>query len=178
MDPRRRQGAIDAQLLALRGDIQCAQAKQRAKAKAQARSWILGVSLLRIVVLIYWLADGMVDPAVFYLRQRGRQHRWPDKDDEELADLVEQAFVNTADAEVLALADAEDPLDLAALREATRYGLQWRLRQWTLTQKASHSQLGIILGSSRQGVSCSGTYTCTHFIWYFGTGDELQCCHG
>ena len=134
MDQRRRQGAIDAQLLALRGDIRRAQAKQRAKAKAQARAWVLGVSLLRVVVLIYWLADGVVDPAVFYLRQRGHQHHWSDEDDEELADLVEQVFADTADADVLALTDADDPLDVAALKEATRYGLQWRLRTWTLAQ--------------------------------------------
>ena len=134
MDHWRRQGAIDAQLLALRGDIRRAQAKQRAKAKAQARAWVLGVSLLRVVVLIYWLADGVVDPAVFYLRQQGRQHHWPDKDDEELADLVEQVFAETADADILALTDTDDPLDVAALKEATRYGLQLRLRMWTLAQ--------------------------------------------
>ena len=103
MDQRRRQGAIDDQLLALHGAIRRAQAKQRAKAKAQARAWVLGVSLLRVVVLIYWLADGVVDPAVFYLRQRECQHHWPDKDDEEFADLVEQVIADTADADVLAM---------------------------------------------------------------------------
>ena len=94
--------------MALRGPIRRAQAKQRAKAKAQARAWDFGVKLARVVVLIHWLADGVVDPAVFYVRQRGRQHHWPDKDDEELADLVEQVFEGTADAEILALTDARD----------------------------------------------------------------------
>ena len=134
MDPRRLQGQLDARLSALRGDIKRAQAKARAKAKAQARVWDLGVALARVAVLIYWLADGVPDPAVVYLRQRGRQHHWPEKSDEELEDLLEQVFDRMPDAEILALADAESPLDEAALKAASRYGLQWRLRLWTLAQ--------------------------------------------
>ena len=61
--------------------------------------------MARVALLIYWLADGVVDPAVFYLRQRGRQHHWPEKDDAELADLVEQVFQGTPDSETLSLAD-------------------------------------------------------------------------
>lgn len=57
--------AIDSQLAALRGEIRRAQARTRAQAKAQARAWTLAAPLLRVVVLIYWLADGIVDPAVF-----------------------------------------------------------------------------------------------------------------
>ena len=71
---------------------------------------------------------------MFYLRQRGRQHHWPEKDDEELADLVGQVFQGTPDSEILSLADEQDPLDVAALKVAKHYGLQWRLRQWTLAQ--------------------------------------------
>ena len=88
----------------------------------------------------------MVDPAVFYLRQRGRQHHWPDKDDEELADLVQQVFADTADADVLALTDADDPLDVAALKEATRYGLQCSLRIWTLAQ--NHKGVAVPAGDN------------------------------
>ena len=106
----------------------------RAKAKAQARAWVLGATLTRVVVLIHWLADGVLDPAVCFLRQRGRERHWPEKDDKELADLVEQVFDSTADAAIVPLSDTAEPLDLAALKEATRYGVQLRFRQWTLAQ--------------------------------------------
>jgi hypothetical protein len=134
MDPRDRKATIDAELLALRGNLQRAQARARGVTAAAARAWTLGVPLARVVVLIFWLSDGVVDPAITYLRQKGRQNHWPDKDDDELAALVDTTFLVVSGDEIVALSDTEAPLDEDAMTSATRYMLQWRIRSWTLAQ--------------------------------------------
>jgi len=96
---------------------------------------VLSEQLRNTVVLAYAQAGFEVEPAVRYLRMAGRVRHWPEKDDADLAVLVEDAFMAVDADEVWALADAEDPRDPVALRDATKYVEEWRLcKVWALGQ--------------------------------------------
>ena len=61
---------IASQLAEVRAAIRRAQDNERRTRKRAARAWVLVPDLLRVVLIIHWLANGIVDPAVLYLRQQ------------------------------------------------------------------------------------------------------------
>ena len=87
--------------------------------KNAARAWVLVPELLRVVLTIYWLAAGVLDSAALYLRQQCRQHHWPEKSDEEIALVVDDAFLAAAGDDIVALGDTANPEDPAAMKTAT-----------------------------------------------------------
>ena len=101
---------------------------------AASRAWQLTGSLLRVVLIVHTLADGVVDPSVVFLTRKGREHHWPDRSEEELADLVYTAYAHADIGDVVALIDMDNPTDEAALSTAVSYVEQWRVVVWTKAQ--------------------------------------------
>ena len=59
-------------------EIAAAYAERRRLRTAPAhRVWLLTEMLIRVVLIIYTLADGAVDPAMVFLREEGRRRGWP-----------------------------------------------------------------------------------------------------
>lgn len=53
--------------------------------RVQDRAWFLSEWLTRVLLIIYTLADGAVDPAVVFLRTQGQRRGWSDRADSALA---------------------------------------------------------------------------------------------
>ena len=87
-DLRRQQRAADERLAAVAGAAKRLRRAGRAAAASAARAWNLAGRVRNVVLLIYMLSTNDLEPAVLYLRQRGRQNHWPDREDEELAALA------------------------------------------------------------------------------------------
>ena len=119
---------------------------KRAKRQAASaeRVWKLVGGVLKVVLIIHTLADGVVDPSVVFLTRKGREHGWPDRTDEELANLVCAAYGDAALDEIVALADMDAPTDAPALSMAVDYVEQWRVVVWARAQ----NRLGIAPGGS------------------------------
>ena len=111
-------------------------ARQRATSSGAAagRAWQLTDSLLRVVLIAHTLADGMVDPSVVFLTRKGREHHWPDRSEEDIADLVYTAYAHADINDVAALVDMDNPTDEAALSTAVSYVEQWRAVVWSKAQ--------------------------------------------
>ena len=120
----------------------------RSGARTGTRRWDHSLSLVQEVAGRDWdessglllladgeqVSDGVPDPAVVFLRQRGRQRHWPDKTDEELSALVDDSFLGADPLEVVRLADQEHTSDRAALDAAVNFVHEWRVHTWTLGQ--------------------------------------------
>ena len=133
-DLRRQQRAVDERLAAVAGAAKRLRRAERAAAASAARAWNLAGRVRNVVLLIYMLSTNDLEPAVLYLRQRGRQNHWPDREDEELAALATEAFLAASVEEIAALWDAEAPADAGALEAAGRYVQQWRVAAWVAVQ--------------------------------------------
>ena len=71
---RRRRERVDAELADLGRSIKRARQRSASSRAAASRAWELGGTLLRVVLIAHTLADGMVDPSVVFLTQKGREH--------------------------------------------------------------------------------------------------------
>lgn len=115
----------------LRTEYKRARRREVDRRAAAAREWSLTESLLHTVLIMYVLADNAVEPSIVFLRQRARQRHWPERSDEDIGSLVEDAFL-AADVDALAsLSDLDNPSDSAALAAALDYVEQWRVQAWT-----------------------------------------------
>ena len=110
---------------AKRVKLQVKDTKKRAEA-----FWKLSGFLLHASLIIYALAGYVAEPAVNFLRSSGRQRHWPDKSDEELEVMVENAFMQVDVEELARLADREDPSEPAAMKKAVSLVEQWRAAVW------------------------------------------------
>lgn len=116
----------------------------RQSAAAAERAWALAGSLLNTVLIICFLADGVVDPAVVFLAGAGRERHWPAKDEEELARIVNAAFMAADVLGIASLCSTDDPSDANAMRVATDVVLQWRTVAWATEQ----NRKGVAPGAS------------------------------
>ena len=64
---------LDAEIAELGRQGRLARRRATAKARAAERVWSVTGTLLHTVLIGYFLADGVPDPGVVFLRQRGRQ---------------------------------------------------------------------------------------------------------
>ena len=102
-DLRRQQRAVDERLAAVAGAAKRLRRAERAAVASAARAWNLAGRVRNVVLLINMLSTNDLEPAVLYLRQRGRQNHWPDREDEELAALATEAFLAASVEEIAAL---------------------------------------------------------------------------
>ena len=116
----------------------------KSRAASAERVWKLVGAVLKTVLIIHKLAGGAVDPSVVFLTRKGRERGWPDRTDEELANLVHAAYAAADMGEVAALADMDNSTDAPALSMAVDYVEQWRVAVWARAQ----NRLGIAPGGS------------------------------
>ena len=115
-----RKRKLQEDLAAVGATIRRAKAKAKAAVAANARAWVLTGGVLSTVLVAYVLADGVVDPAVVFLKQKGRQFGWPEKTDDELAVLVDDVFLAADTEAMVALADYTTSPDKSATETAIR----------------------------------------------------------
>lgn len=102
----------------------------RDAARAEARRWSLTGGILHTVLIIYALCDSAIPPVSKYLRITALERGWPHKDDEELEVLVLGAFAEASVSFLVGLTDEHEPTDVAAMRAAQVYCLEWNLVLW------------------------------------------------
>ena len=131
---RRRRERVDAELTELGRSMKRARQRSASSRAAASRAWELGGNLLRVVLIAHTLADGVVDPSVVFLTRKGREHHWPDRSEEDLADMIYTAYAHADIGDVAALIDMDNPTDAAALSTAVDHVEQWRAVVWTKAQ--------------------------------------------
>ena len=98
--------------------------------KREAKWWRLTEWIRHVALIVFMLSGQQTEPAVQFLADTARKHRWPAKDDEELKAMVEDLFLGV-DLDVLTgLCDLGAPSDPAAAAVAVRIAEEWRLIQW------------------------------------------------
>ena len=112
--------------------------KQKNAKKKQAAAWQASTTLVHTLLIKYALSGYVAEPAVKYMANYARRRRWPERDEQVLAEMVEQYFLDVDVDELTALADTADPQDAAAMREAMPYVEQWRLCVWATRLNEQH----------------------------------------
>ena len=127
---RQRSRELSAALAQTSRELRAAEREQARERSRQARFWQLSGQLLHTVLIVYFLAGCSADPAVTYLRSCGRQRHWPNKSDDELKNMVEDAFLRVDADELAALTDEDDPGDADAMTAALKVVAEWRVFLW------------------------------------------------
>ena len=84
----------------------------------------------RVSLIAYVMSGCDVQPSVKYLEISGRSRRWPQRSETELSRLVEDMFLETPMAEIIALMDTVNPMDSTALRVAIKYVHELKVVGW------------------------------------------------
>lgn len=125
-----RRRAWDVELAGIRKEEQRAKRAARCATRTVSRQWVLHEYMIRTVLIIYALCDGAATPAAKYLASVAVQQKWPQKNDEELRELVLSSFENAGVEELFELTDEARPTCIYCMRNAQVYCLEWRLKQW------------------------------------------------
>ena len=136
---RQRSRELSAALTQTNREFKAAQRQQERDRSRQARFWQLPVEVLRPVLIAYFLAGCVADPAVKYLGGCGRRRHWPDKSEEELKRIIEDAFLRVDAAELAALTDECNPADEGAMKAALKMVSEWRLAAWARNLNEEHA---------------------------------------
>ena len=124
--------AATSGLHCLKKDIRTATQAVKRQRKA-GEPWVLTGFLLRVVLILYYLAGYQPFLAVPYLHRAGRRKKnWEDPPDEFLEDLVEKAFMETGNDIFIELYDQESTPDPDALREALSFQSQHAAMMWCM----------------------------------------------
>lgn len=152
---------IDEALGETRRALKRLKAAQAREKSARARVWQLTPPLRRAVLTIYVLADGVLEPAVAYLRACAKMRHWDERQDDELAEVVLCAFLETDVAELADLVCLDPPADLASAVTAVRCVTEWRVVQWVKCQNSQQRvapSTGLVLQKyEEQRQSCPET---------------------
>ena len=105
---------------------------QRERRKGQ--QWLIEGELKRVALTIYVVCDYALEPAVDYLRMRGKAFGWPDKGVGEIELLFIQALESYAEEELLTLTDELTTSNAEEAQEAHKYALEWAMALWTALQ--------------------------------------------
>ena len=127
----------------------------------------------RISLAVYVLADFAAEPVVVQLRRIAARRRWPDRTDDELIDVITDAFEAEPIDNLVALCDDDMTPDAVALATAVGVVRQWRVAAWTAEQnrkgitpstgavldkfEASRGELGAASRPKAWGDSASGS---------------------
>ena len=65
------------------GKLARANRNAAARQASAARQWVLTGFLRTVVLVVMVRTGGVVDPAVAFMRRRGKQRHWPERTDEE-----------------------------------------------------------------------------------------------
>ena len=101
---------------------------------AHALQWVLSGHALRVALIAYGLAEYRAEASAKYLAAFGRQRGWPQKTEEQLARMVEDAFLAVQADVFAAMTDDRAPTDHAAIVEAIVYVQQFRAAEWARRQ--------------------------------------------
>ena len=94
--------------------------------------WVLTGFLLRVVLILYYLAGYQCFLAVPYLHRAGRRKKWQDPPDEFLEELVEKTFMETGNEIFIELYDQERTPDPGALKEALSFQSEHAAMMWCM----------------------------------------------
>ena len=94
--------------------------------------------LLNTIMIRIYLTDSVVEPAAKYLALEASRRQWPDKEDEEVCNIVAACWIERPVGELFGFADADNPSDGPSFVKAVEYVQQWRLYRWAedLNKKA------------------------------------------
>ena len=117
---------LRAELGATRQEIRKEKKKSAAQAKAAAKHWELTGWQKNVAMVIYNMAEYQTAPVVKFLQQTARRRQWPVKAEEDLVRIIEDVLLESDAAEVVAMADLQDPQDPSVATEALKYIHEWR----------------------------------------------------
>ena len=124
---RERQKAIRA---ALAENKRSTRALEQAEERRQARAWRFTPWLRNVILILYFLTNHAKEPVIKYLATVARRRKWPPLSDGEIVRRVDDLYLEVDMGELTALADAENPADASAMKEASRVCEEWRLAMW------------------------------------------------
>ena len=130
---KRRGASLKAQLKEAKG-------KAKDLREREERAWRLSTFMLHVVLIAYALCDYKAPAAVKFLISTGRKRRWPEKQESELQELVENAFLECDENELTDLCDQENPAHPEAFAAAARYREEWAMAVFVEEQNV---QLGL-----------------------------------
>ena len=141
-----RRQAFKAELAAIRAEERALQAR----ARAEARWWVLSGTMRNVCLILFDLAEYDAEPAVVYLRGVAAQRGWPPRGDDDTRGLVHDVFLDaTANTNGLqryaALTDASDPMDVGAMQQAAKRIVEWRGVVWA---RSVNTRIGLGPSSS------------------------------
>lgn len=131
-----RKHAIGAELASVRKQLCDAKRKARAEEERTTSFWKLAEPITRVVLIIYVLADCSLEPAVKHLVLVAKRKGWPPRPDDEIGELVHDAFLATSDNDIEAMGDLVAPSNVALTRAAVRIVEEWRVVVWVRRQNA------------------------------------------
>ena len=112
---------------------------ERDARRGAEKAWKLPPAVAHTALIIYVEAGYVVEPATTFLANSGRQRHWPTKSEEELAEMVENLFLEVDDMDEFAnLTSKCEPSDPEAMRKAIAYVEQWRLATWVTGLNSAH----------------------------------------
>ena len=125
---------LDAEVSKLGGERKRVKSNATARQASANRQWVIDGFLRSVVLITLLRSDTVFDPAIVFLRQKGRQRHWPERTDEELTALFGDVFVAASVEELVSLDATYDPTDWNAQKTAVRLVEEWRVARWTETK--------------------------------------------
>ena len=117
-----------------RADLQRKDKSARQRERRKGKQWLIDGKLKRVALTIYVVCDYTLEPAVDYLRARGKEFGWPDKGAGEIELLFIRALESYDEEELLGLTDDLTTSNAEEAQEAHKYSLEWAMTLWTALQ--------------------------------------------
>ena len=131
---REQKRTLDAELASVNRSCKRAKRNVADKTRAAPRAWILLDRVRLVVLTLYQLADGVLDPVLVYSTQVGLQYHWGSRTEGELALLVLDAILAANNEELLSLIDETTAPDQVAFVTARQYLHEWCAASWCTVQ--------------------------------------------
>ena len=96
--------------------------------------------MVHVVLIAYALFECKASAALNFLTTTRRKRRWPEKQESELQELVENAFLECDENEFTDLCDKENPSHPEAFAAAAQYSEEWAMAVFVEEQNV---QLGL-----------------------------------
>ena len=126
-----RERSLDETLATTRGDSKRATLQLRDDKKPATMAWSVVGFLLHAALNTYSLAGYVFEPSVVFLKNSGRQWHWPEKSDEELALMIEDAPLHVDLDDFARLTDHDDPSVPDAMKKGVSIVEQRGIVVWT-----------------------------------------------
>ena len=90
----KRLAEAQAQVAEAQRDVQCKRQRVKDEQKTKQKQWVLSSFVVNVLLILYFLADYQSHVAVVYAEKMAMKKKWEHREDEEIADLIYNLFLN------------------------------------------------------------------------------------